>query len=163
MAAGSGIAALGGLASLAIYRPYFIGLAGLALLYSFLTAFWEKYQAGSLHPKNYAFGKAEAVLAATTLLVFVLILFPYVRGMNPGDGGRTYEGRGSIIQVDQEDKKVTLRHGDVEGVIPAMTMDYEVHSPELLHGLKAGDEVRFRLSPAGFEFVVVEIRKEKKS
>jgi len=163
VAAGSGIAALGGLASLAIYRPYFIGLAGLALVYAFLTAFWEKHRAGGLHPKNYAFGKEEAVLAATTLLVFVLILFPYVRGMNPGDGGRTYEGRGSIIQVDQEDKKVTLRHEDVEGVLPAMTMDYEVDPPELLHGLKAGDEVRFQLSPAGFEFVVVEIHKEEKS
>lgn len=163
MAAGSGIAALGGLASLAIYRSYFIGLAGLALVYAFLTAFWERYRAGSLQPKSYAFGKEEAVLAATTLLVFLLIFLPYLRGMNPGDGGRTYQGRGSVIQVDQEERKVTLRHGDVEGVLPAMTMDYQVDSPELLQGLKAGDEVRFHLSPAGFEFVVVEIRKEKKS
>jgi len=163
VAAGSGIAALGGLASLAIYRPYFIGLAGLALVYAFLAAFWEKYRAGSLHPKNYEWGKEEVALGATTLLVFALILFPYLRGMNPGDGGRTYQGRGSIIQVDQEDKKVTLRHEDVEGVLPAMTMDYEVGSPELLQGLKAGDEVRFQLSPAGFEFVVVEIHKEKES
>ncbi len=163
MAAGSGVAALGGLASLAIYRPYFIGLAGLALVYAFLTAFWERYQTGRLQPKNYAFSKEEAVLAATTLLVFLLIFLPYLRGMNPGDGGRSYQGRGSVIYTDQEEKKVTLRHEDIEGVLPAMTMDYEVHSPELLQGLKAGDEVRFHLSPAGFEFVVVEIHREKKS
>lgn len=163
MAAGSGIAALGALASLAIYRPYFIGLAGLALVYSFLTTFWEKYRTGTLHPKNYEFGKEEVVLAATTLLVFLLIFLPYLRGVEPTGGGRTYEGRGYVVHVDQEEKKVTLRHEDVEGVIPAMTMDYEVYSPELLQGLKAGDEVRFHLTPAGFEFVVVEIHREKKS
>jgi Cu(I)/Ag(I) efflux system protein CusF len=162
VAAGSGIAALGGLASLAIYRPYFIGLAGLALLYAFLTAFWEKYRAGTLRPGNYKFGREEIVLAATTLLVFLLISLPDLRGVKPGDS-RTYEGEGTVIQVDQEESKVTLRHEDVEGVVPAMTMDYEVETPELLRGLKAGDQVRFRLSPAGFEFVVVEIHREKKS
>ncbi len=116
-----------------------------------------------MRPKNYEFGKEETALAATTLLVFALIFFPYLLGMNPGDGGRTYGGRGSVIHVDQEEKKVTLKHGDVDGVIPAMTMDYEVDLPEMLQELKAGDEVRFQLRPAGFEFVVVEIGKEGKS
>lgn len=161
MAAGTGIVALGALASLAIYRPYFIGLAGLALIYAFLTAFWEKYRSGTLHPKNYEFGKVEIALVATTLLVFALILLPYLRGVSPGDI-RVYEGSGTVIQVDQEENRLTLQHWDVEDVLPAMTMDYEVESTELLDELKVGDRVRFRLKPRGFDFAVVEIRREKK-
>ena len=162
LAAGSGVAALGALASLAIYRPYFIGLAGLALGYSFLTTFWEKYRAGTLRPGNYEFGKEEVVLAATTLLVFLAIFLPYLRGVTPADSGRTYEGRGLVIQVDQSEKTITLEHGEIEALLPAMTMDYDVESAESLPGLKTGDVVHFRLSPRGFDFVVVEISKEKK-
>lgn len=115
-----------------------------------------------MRPKNYELGKAEIVLGTTTLLVLLAIFLPYLRGVKPGDGGRTYEGRGSVIQLDQDEKRVTLSHGDVEGVIPAMTMDYDVESLELLQGLKPGDRVRFQLSPRGFDFVVVEILKEQK-
>ena len=158
----SGIAALGALASLAIYRPYFIGLTGLALVYSFLTTFWKKYRSGTLHPKNYEFGKEEIVLLTTTLLVFLAIFLPYMRGVAPGDSGRTYEGKGSIIQLDPSEKRITLKHEQIQELMPAMTMDYDVESPELLRGLKAGDRVRFRLSPQGIDFVVVEILKDKK-
>lgn len=162
VAASSGIAALGALASLAIYRPYFIGLAGLALIYSFLTTFWEKYRTGTLHPKNYEFGKEEVVLAATTLLVFLVIFLPYLRGVTPGDSGRTYEGRGAIIQVDQSESRVTLEHEQIQELMVAMTMDYDVQPAELLRGLKSGDRVRFRLSSRGIDFAVVEIWREKK-
>ena len=134
----------------------------MALVYSFLTAFWKKYRSGTLHPKNYEFGKEEIVLLATTLLVFLAIFLPYLRGVAPGDSGRGYEGRGSILQVDQDEKRITLNHGEIKDLMPAMTMDYDAESPELLRGLKAGDVVRFRLSPRGFDFVVVEIQKEKK-
>ncbi len=57
LATGLDISGLGGLAVLAIYRPYFIGLAGLALLYSLFTTYWEKYRPGSLQEKNLSFGK----------------------------------------------------------------------------------------------------------
>ncbi len=162
LAASTGITGFAALASLAIYRPYFIGLAGLALVYSFLTTFLEKYRAGTLHPKNYEFGKEEIALAITTLLVFLTIFLPYLKGVTPAESGRTYEGRGSVIYLDENEKTITLKHGEIEKLLPAMTMDYDVESPELLRGLKAGDVVRFRLSPRGFDFVVVEISKEKK-
>lgn len=162
LAAGSGVAALAGLASLVIYRPYFIGLAGLALVYSFLTAFWKKYKTGTLHPKNYEFGKEEIVLLATTLLVFLAIFLPYLRGVTPGDSGRTYEGKGAVLEVDQNEKRITLNHEEITGLFPSMTMDYDVESAELLKGLKLGERVGFRLSSRGFDFVVVEIWHEKK-
>lgn len=161
LAVSSGIAALGALASLAIYRPYFIGLAGLALVYSFFTTFLKKYRTGTLHPKNYEFGKEEIVLSVTTLLVFLAIFLPYLRGVTPGESGLTYEGKGLIIQVDESGRKVTLKHEEIRGLIPAMIMEYDVEAPGLLRGLKSGERVRFRLSPQGIEFVVVDVWREK--
>lgn len=161
LAASSGNAALGALAGLAIYRPYFIGLAGLALVYSFFTAFWKKYRRGTLHPKNYSFGKEEIILSAVTLLVFLAIFSPYIKGVCPGQSGLTYEGEGLIIEVDQGAGKITLDHEKIEGLVPAMSMEYAVDSAGLLRELKSGDRVRFKLSSRGIEFVVVEIAREK--
>ena len=132
------------------------------MVYSFLTTFWEKYRGGTLRPRNYEFGKEEGGLAATTLLVFLAIFLPYLRGVTPAESGRSYEGRGSIIHLDDSEKRITLKHGEIERLLPAMTMDYDVESGESLQRLKTGDVVHFRLSPRGFDFVVVEISKEKK-
>ncbi|MFQ5903342.1 MAG: copper-binding protein [Candidatus Binatia bacterium] len=161
LAASSGNAALGALAGLAIYRPYFIGLAGLALIYSFFTTFLEKFRRGTLHPKNYSFGKEEIILSATTLLVFLAIFFPYIKGVCPAQSGLSYEGKGLIIQVDRAEGKITLDHKEIKGLVPAMSMEYAVDSPGLLRGFKSGDLVRFKLSSRGIEFVVVEIAKKK--
>ena len=76
----SGDAALAGLADLSIYRPFFIGLAGLALIYALFTTFMAKYQKGTFHPRNYSFGKEEVILSTVTLLVFLAIFFPYISG-----------------------------------------------------------------------------------
>ena len=66
------------------------------------------------------------------------------------------------MQLDQDEKRVTLQHEQIQGLMPAMTMDYDVEPAELLRGLKSGDRVRFRLSSQGIDFAVVEIWREKK-
>ena len=134
----------------------------MALIYSVFTTFWKKYRSGTLHPRDYEFGSVEIVLFTTTLLVFLAIFLPYLRGVAPGDSGRTYEGQGFILQVDQSEKRVTLKHEQIQELMPAMTMDYDVEPAELLRGLKSGDRVRFRLSSRGIDFAVVEIWREKK-
>ena len=102
------------------------------------------------------------VLLATTVLVISAIFLPYMRGVTLGDSGRVYEGKGSIIQVDQSEKRITLNHEEIKDLLPAMTMNYDVESSELLRGLKSGDRVRFRLSSRGIDFVVVEVSQERK-
>jgi len=64
--------------------------------------------------------------------------------------------------LDANEKRITLNHDEVKGLMPAMTMDYDVESSELLRGLKSGDKVRFKLKPQGFDFVVAEVGKDKK-
>lgn len=159
LATGLDISGLGSLAVLAIYRPYFIGLAGLALLYSLFTTYWEKYRPGSLREKKFSFGKEEILLSATTLLVVAFIYMPYVKQACPIPN---YTGQGLVIQVNQGEGEITLDHEGIKGLTPAMSMEYSVQPRNLLRGIRTGDRVRFKLSIQGIEFVVVEISKEKK-
>ena len=160
-AAVSGVAALSAIASLAIYRPYFIGLAGLSLIYSFFTTFWKKYRFAPEQESN-RWGREETVWSVATLVVLLAIVLPYVRGMTPGVSGLVYEGRGRVIHVESEEKKITLDHEVVSGLTFAMVMEYEAETSDLLRTLKPGDQVRFKLNPRGFELVIAEISKERR-
>ena len=81
MAASLGIAGIGALASLAIYRDYFIVLAVFALGYSFFATVKKKYKAGTLSFRKYRFGRDDILLLVTTLLVILAISFPYITGV----------------------------------------------------------------------------------
>ncbi len=162
MAASLGIAGIGALASLAVYRSYFIALAVLALGYSFFATFKKKYRAGTLSLRSYRFGRDDIILLSTTLLVVFVILFPHLRGVTFGQAGASYDGQGFIVKVDLRERKVTLKHEEIKGLMPAMTMEFSAKSPELLDGVRQGDKVRFTLSPQGGDFVVEKIEKEEK-
>jgi protein SCO1/2 len=48
---------------------------------------------------------------------------------------------GEVIAVDPAHKVLTIRHGDIPGLRPAMTMGYDVATPAQLEGLQPGDTV----------------------
>jgi len=52
---------------------------------------------------------------------------------------------------------VTLDHGPISGLMPAMRMAFPVQQVELLKGLQVGDVVRFSLQPRGPEWVIAAI------
>lgn len=63
---------------------------------------------------------------------------------------------GEVRKVDNEQKKVTIRHGEIKNLdMPPMTMVFGVSRPELLDSLKAGDKVRFRAIDSGGGALVV--------
>lgn len=157
-----GIAGFGALASLAIYRDYFIALALLSIAYSFYATFQKKYKDGHLSLRNYRFGRDDILLLVTTVLVVLAISFPYIRGVTLAQSGASYDGRGSVVSLDEKRGKVTLKHEEIKGLMPAMTMEFPVKSPELLDGVRQGDKVRFTLRPQGADFVVEKIAKEEK-
>ncbi len=157
-----GIAGLGALASLAIYRDYFIALALLSVAYSFFATFQKKYKAGRLSLRNYRFGRDDLLLVITTLLVVLAISFPYIRGVTLAQSGASYDGRGSVVKLDAGGKNVTLKHEEVKGLMPAMTMEFPVKSVDVLKGIREGDRVRFTISPQGADFVVEKIVKDEK-
>lgn len=58
-----------------------------------------------------------------------------------GSRARRYELRGQVLAVDRDRQEVTIRHDDIPGFMPAMTMPFRVEPAELLEGRTPGDLV----------------------
>jgi len=57
-------------------------------------------------------------------------------------GERSYELRGQILRVNKDEGTVTIRHEDIKGFMPAMTMPFKVKDKRLLDGPVRGDVVK---------------------
>ena len=72
--------------------------------------------------------------------------------------GETGQAEGSIVAIDTQQGRVTLKHGAIEGLgMPAMTMVFRVADPSLLVPLKVGDGVRFTVVRAENYFTVTQL------
>jgi len=69
------------------------------------------------------------------------------------------EGVGVVVAVEEPTARITLDHGPIQGVMPAMRMGFRVERGELLAGVKAGDAVRFTIASRGPEWLVVAVEK----
>jgi protein SCO1 len=58
---------------------------------------------------------------------------------------RQFELRGQILSIDRGRQEVTIKHEDIRGLMPGMTMPFRVEDPRLLEGLTAGDLVKATL------------------
>ncbi len=56
-----------------------------------------------------------------------------------------YDLRGQVLAVDRGRQEVTIKHEDIRGLMPGMTMPFKVSDPALLNGLEAGDLVQATL------------------
>ena len=54
---------------------------------------------------------------------------------------RQYELRGQILAVDVPNRKVTIKHEDIRGFMPAMTMAFEVRDERLLDARRPGEVI----------------------
>lgn len=74
--------------------------------------------------------------------------------------GESHGGRGSVVNIDQTQAKVTLKHEEIRGLMPPMTMEFPVQPAEMLNGVRVGDKVQFMLTRQGGNFVITRIQKE---
>jgi len=59
--------------------------------------------------------------------------------------GREYELRGQVLAVDASRQEITIKHDDIRGFMPGMTMPFRVESAALLQGRKPGELIRATL------------------
>src|SRR3954466_8532969 len=52
-----------------------------------------------------------------------------------------YELHGQVLAVDRARHEVTIKHGNIRGLMPGMTMPFKVSDVRLLEGVEAGDLV----------------------
>jgi protein SCO1/2 len=70
-------------------------------------------------------------------------------------GGDLYEAEGTVTEVRPDLRQLVIDHEDIPGLMPAMTMNFDVADPALLERLAAGDRIRFRLAHEGNAYRVV--------
>lgn len=76
----------------------------------------------------------------------VLALALLLQGCSPPpQAPRQYELEGQILALRPEQNEVLIRHGDIEGFMPGMTMPFKVRDRALLEGRAPGDLVKASL------------------
>jgi len=78
-------------------------------------------------------------LAAAPLAVAAALLSVAAAGCQREPPPRQYPIEGQVLAVHTERQELTLKHGDVVGLMPAMTMTFPVSSPLLLRDRKPGE------------------------
>jgi protein SCO1/2 len=81
-------------------------------------------------------------------VVLVAILM-VAAGCRPAEPVREYRLVGQILAVDHQRNRVTIRHQDIDGFMPGMTMPFPVRDVSLLNGRDAGELVEATLSVQG--------------
>ena len=68
-----------------------------------------------------------------------------------------FDAEGTIVSVDPAKHLLTIKHGDIKGLMSPMTMAFPVESPALVQGIVPGDRVTFTLqqSPQGLSIVTL--------
>jgi Cu/Ag efflux protein CusF len=70
-----------------------------------------------------------------------------------------WPAQGVVRAVAPEMNRIFIEHGDIPGLMEAMTMAFEPADPNLLNGLVAGDRVQFTLQKQGDRLTVIAIQK----
>jgi protein SCO1/2 len=78
------------------------------------------------------------------ILIPALVLLTACGGSKPVNS-RDYPLTGEVIRVKADRTEITIKHGDIKGFMPAMTMPFPIKNPALLEGLAAGDLVKATL------------------
>lgn len=83
---------------------------------------------------------------------------PGMKGMMMQQSGEA-EGVGVVKALDAKQGTITLQHQAIESIHwPAMTMTFKVVKPELLQGVKVGEQVHFGLRTQGMTGTVTWIK-----
>lgn len=70
---------------------------------------------------------------------------PSTAGGPAAETPREYPVLGVVRRVEAERKSVVVKHEEIPGFMPAMTMPFDVKEPKELQGLKPGDRISFRM------------------
>ena len=87
------------------------------------------------------------------------VVFVTACGGSTTVNSRQFALEGEVLQVKADKKEITIKHGDIKGFMPAMTMPFPVKNPALLVGLAVGDLVKATLVVTDEESFLVTLQK----
>jgi protein SCO1/2 len=71
-----------------------------------------------------------------------------------GPGERLYDVVGVVEELRPEDNQIIIAHEDIPGLMPAMTMNFDLEDPRVIDGLSEGDAIRFELVFTGRAYLI---------
>ena len=72
-----------------------------------------------------------------------------------------FKAAGVVKAVNPKGPAIEIDHGDVEGLMPAMQMEFPVTDPKLLNGIAVNDKVDFTIENATDGMKVVALTKKQ--
>lgn len=77
------------------------------------------------------------------LLVLILVIIGglFGSGCQKAAPAKHYAIQAEVISIHPERKTIMLKHGDIPGLMKAMTMDYMVADPAQIEKLQPGDTI----------------------
>jgi protein SCO1 len=79
------------------------------------------------------------------LIVLLLLAAVAACRRGPEPASRQYELRGVVLAVAADRQEITIKHEDIKGFMPGMTMPFKVRNERLLDGRRPGDLIRATL------------------
>ena len=73
----------------------------------------------------------------------------------------SYHGVGIVKSINPKAPAIEIDHGDIEGVMPAMQMEFPVTDASLLNGIAVNDQIDFTVEDAAGVLRVTAIKKKK--
>ncbi|HKR23389.1 MAG TPA: copper-binding protein [Pyrinomonadaceae bacterium] len=78
----------------------------------------------------------------------------------PGVTSKGYPGEGTVKALDPKASTIEIDHGDIEGLMPAMQMEFDVTDPALLNGIAVNDRIDFTVEDHAGTMRVTAIKKK---
>ena len=72
----------------------------------------------------------------------------------------SYHGEGVVKNVNAKAPSIEINHGDIEGLMPAMQMEFPVTDAKLLNGIAVNDQIEFTIETNAGEMRVSGIKKK---
>ena len=89
---------------------------------------------------------ASSIASRALVCAVVASLLAACESASPS--ARQYELRGQILAIRPATREIVIKHGDIQGFMPGMTMPFKVKDASLLEGKTAGDLVTAQLMVA---------------
>ena len=92
-------------------------------------------------------------------IVFSLLLMLAATACTRSSDERRYSLQGQVVSVTPNHREATIKHEEITGFMPAMTMPYKVRDAKLLDGLAPGDLITARLIVEPNDAYLTDVRK----
>jgi Cu(I)/Ag(I) efflux system membrane fusion protein len=70
---------------------------------------------------------------------------------------KQYDVTAKVVAIGVAQESVTLDHDDIPGLMPGMTMRFDVESPSVLKGIEPGDSVEGRLTVESDKYIITQL------